>query len=198
MVKTIHVVSILDRSGSMQGTENEVIGAYNNFIEEQKKLAKEKKVTIKTTLVLFDNLYEEVYSEVPVAQTPELTSEVYFTRGMTAYYDAVGRTIAKLDKKKNVIFFIETDGYENSSKEYNLLQIRDLVKKKTEEGWDFNFVGADLDAATTKQMSGLMGIDPTKAFGFSKSAEGYATRNQSFVATASLYIDTKVRDSSSE
>ena len=89
----LHVVSILDRSGSMAGTENEVIGAYNAFIEDQKKIAKEKDIKIKTTLILFDNQYEEVYSKVPVELTPELTREVYFTRGMTAYFDAIGLSL---------------------------------------------------------------------------------------------------------
>ena len=189
MAKTLHVVSILDRSGSMAGTENEVIGAYNSFIEDQKKIAKDKNVNIKTTLILFDNQYEAVYSKVPVEQTPELTSDVYYTRGMTAYFDAVGKTVAKFDGKKKVIFFIETDGYENASREYNANSIKTLVEKKKKDGWDFNFVGADLDAATTCVMSTTIGIDPNKTMAFSKSAGGYATRNAMFSQTTMAYVD---------
>jgi hypothetical protein len=190
MAKTIHVVSILDRSGSMQGTENEVIGAYNAFIKEQVKISEEKGVTIKTTLVLFDNQYEEVYSKVPVAQTPELKEDVYYTRGMTALHDAIGKTISNFHDKKNVIFFIETDGHENASREYNAAGVKSLVEKKKEAGWDFNFVGADLDAASTSKMSGLVGIDPSKTMAFTKSAAGYATRNMSFASATTSYIDT--------
>lgn len=188
-MKTLHVVSILDRSGSMRGSETEVIGAYNSFIEDQKKLAKDKAVKIKTTLVLFDDRYEEVYSKVPVEQTPELTKETYYTRGMTAYFDAVGKTITKFDDKKKVIFFIETDGHENASKEYNASSIKSLVEKKKKDGWDFNFVGADLDAATVQNLSGSMGIAAGKTLSFAKTSAGYATRNAAFSSATVTYID---------
>lgn len=186
---TLHVVSILDRSGSMFGTENEVIGAYNAFIDDQKKIAKEKDIKIKTTLVLFDNQYEEVYSKVPVELTPELTNEVYFTRGMTAYFDAVGKTIASFEGKKKVIFFIETDGQENSSSEYTASSIKALVEKKKADGWDFNFVGADLSATQVQNMAGVLGIDSSKTVAFSKSAEGYTARNAMFSASTVAYSD---------
>lgn len=185
----LHVVSILDRSGSMGGTEAEVIGAYNAFIEDQKRIAKEKNIKIKTTLILFDNKYEEVYSKVSVEQTPELTREVYYTRGMTAYFDAIGKTIAAFEDKKKVIFFIETDGQENSSHEYNASTIKTLVEKKKADGWDFNFVGADLNATQVQTMAATLGIDTSKTVAFSKSAAGYATRNAAFAASTIAYAD---------
>lgn len=185
----LHIVSILDRSGSMTGTENEVIGAYNAFIEDQKKIAKEKDIKIKTTLVLFDNQYEEVYSKVPVEQTPELTNEVYFTRGMTAYFDAIGKTIAAFEGKKKVIFFIETDGQENASREYTASGVKDLVEKKKADGWDFNFVGADLSATQVQNMATMLGIDTSKTVAFNKSHDGYATRNAMFSASTVAYVD---------
>lgn len=187
----LHVVSILDRSGSMGGTEKEVIGAYNAFIEDQKKIAKEKDIKIKTTLILFDNQYEEVYSKIPVDETPELTDEVYRVRGMTAYFDAIGKTIAAFEGKKKVIFFIETDGQENASREFNETTIKTLVEKKKEDGWDFNFVGADLDATQVQKMAGLLGIDSSKTAAFRKSADGYATRNAMFAASTVAYADKK-------
>lgn len=188
MSKAIHVVSILDRSGSMGGTQNEVIGAYNAFIEDQKKIAKDNDAKIKTTLILFDDRYEEVYEKVPVEQTPELTNQTYFVRGMTAYLDALGNTITKFEGKKNVIFFIETDGMENASREYSMDAVKKLVEKKKSEGWDFNFVGADLDTATVSKMSGMLGIDASKTMAFAKSAEGYTTRNAMFSAATSAYV----------
>lgn len=185
----LHVVSILDRSGSMTGTENEVIGAYNAFIDEQKKIAKEKNIKIKTTLILFDNQYEQVYSKVPVDLTPQLTNEVYYTRGMTAYFDAIGKTIAAFEGKKKVIFFIETDGMENASREHTAYSVKALVEKKKADGWDFNFVGADLSATQVQNMATTLGIDSSKTMSFSKTHDGYAARNTSFAMATMAYVD---------
>ena len=189
MSKTLHVVSILDRSGSMTGSEREVIGAYNSFIETQKQLAKDKKIKMKTTLILFDNIYEEVYSKVPVEQTPLLTSETYCTRGMTAYLDAIGKTIATFEGKQKVIFFIETDGLENASKEYTLSSLKTLVEKKTKDGWDFNFVGADLSSADVSNMGSSIGISSDKTAAFAKSASVYSTRNMMFADSTVAYAN---------
>lgn len=184
----LHIVSILDRSGSMGGTETEVIGAYNAFIKEQAKIASDNSIKATATLVLFDDKYEEVYIKTPIEEAPELTNKVYFIRGMTALFDAVGKTIKSLEGKKKVIFFIETDGGENASKEYTKSSLQALVKQKTEDGWDFNFVGADLDAATVQTMGGVMGIAAGKTMAFGKSAEGYRDRNMSFSASTIAYV----------
>lgn len=185
----LHIVSILDRSGSMGGSESEVIGAYNGFIKEQRKIAKKKNIKSKATLVLFDNQYEEVYSKVKLKDVPELTSEKYFVRGMTALYDAIGKTIASFEGKDKVIFFIETDGFENASKEFNASTLKSLVEKKKKDGWDFNFVGADLDAATTSSIASTFGISANKTMAFAKSKQGYTSRNASFAKATMAYVD---------
>lgn len=182
----LHIVSILDRSGSMGGTENEVIGAYNAFVKEQSKITKENNVEATMTLILFDNEYEEVYYKSPIDLVPELTSAVYYTRGMTALNDAIGKTITKFDGKKKVIFFIETDGQENASREYTAQNVKALVEKKKADGWDFNFVGADLNAQTTQLMGASLGIAKTMAF--DKSAIGYSSRNMSFADATVAYV----------
>jgi hypothetical protein len=187
--KPIHIVSILDRSGSMGGTEVEVINAYNAFIAEQKQLACNKDIKIKTSLILFDNQYEEVYLKVPVEQTPELTKDTYFVRGMTAYFDALGKAINSFEGKPKVIFFIETDGHENASREFNANSIKQLVNKKKSEGWDFNFVGADLDSATVATLGASLGIDSSKTLSFNKTSQGYATRNAAFTSAVAAYAD---------
>ena len=186
MTKTTHIISILDRSGSMAGSEAEVIGAYNAFIKEQQKLAKKENVTLKATLVLFDHLVETVYEKTPVEDVKELNNDTYNVRGTTALYDAVGQTINAFKDKKRVIFFIETDGWENSSKDYSSNSIKALVKQKTDSGWDFNFVGADLDSATSHSLGSSMGISKSSAF--NKDATGYATRNVNFTLATSAYI----------
>jgi hypothetical protein len=172
----------------MGGSEVEVIGAYNAFIEEQQKLAKRENVTLKATLVLFDHLVDTIYKKVPIDKVEELTSDVYKVRGRTSLYDAIGQTIQEFSDKKRVIVFIETDGWENSSKEYSSNTVKALVKEKTDAGWDFNFVGADLDAATTSSMGATLGISSAKTMSFGKTVDGYTTRNASFLATTSDYV----------
>lgn len=188
-MSTLHVVSILDRSGSMSGSQAEVIGAYNAFVAEQKKIAHEKNIKSKVSLVLFDDQYQEVYSKVKVDEVPVLTEDTYYTRGMTALYDAIGKTIAKFEGKKKVIFFIETDGFENASREYTASALKELVEKKKKDGWDFNFVGADLDAATTANMASAFGVDASKTLAFDKSMAGYTTRNMAFASATMAYVD---------
>lgn len=188
-MKKLHIVSILDRSGSMLGNEREVIGAYNSFIEEQREVLKSKSVEGKVTTVLFDDKYEVLHDKVNIDKVEDLTSQQYYVRGMTALFDAIGKTINRLEGKKNVIFFIETDGYENSSQEFSAGKIKELVQKKTEDGWDFNFVGAGLDAMTTSSIASSLNIDVNKTMAFNKSEAGYATRNTAFANATTAYID---------
>ena len=185
----LHIVSILDRSGSMSGTESEVIGAYNSFVKEQQKIVSEAGITATLTLVLFDNQYDRLYFKTPIMEAPELTSTEYFVRGMTALYDAIGKTIVDFEGKKKVIFFIETDGCENASQEFNGSKLKELIEKKTADGWDFNFVGAALSYHDTVNMSAGLGIAAGKTMAFDKSAMGYADRNASFAAATALYSE---------
>ena len=147
-VSAAEIVCILDRSGSMSGVVQATIEGYNGFIQEQKDLGPGQ-----VTLVLFDNKYELVYENVALADVPELTTDVYFTRGGTALLDAVGLTISNVrerhlkDQPEQTLFMIITDGYENSSKEYTE---EGLVKRMVKEclddqGWKFFFLGAGID-----------------------------------------------------
>lgn len=142
MGKTVEIVCVLDRSGSMAGMVDEVIGGFNNFLDEQKKV----KGKAKLTLVLFDDQYEVVHDRVKLKDVPELTRDVYFTRGMTALYDAVGKTMNNAKDKNNGIFLVQTDGHENSSHEYTNNTIKKMIKKREKKGWKFVFLGADMNA----------------------------------------------------
>lgn len=186
MSKTVHLVSILDRSGSMGGSETEVINAYNAFIADHKKIAKKEGATFKVTLVLFDHQVETLYKKVPIDNVKTLTASDYTIRGMTSLNDAVGSTIRAFNDKKRVIFFIETDGMENSSKEYSANTVKDLVKDKTKAGWDFNFVGADLTKQAADLLGGSIGINKTMVM--AKSAAGYSSRNATFSEATLAYI----------
>lgn len=169
------LVFILDRSGSMQGLEKDTIGGFNSLIESQK----EKDGICFVTTVLFDDKVEHLYDQVPLAKIEPLTSKQYFVRGCTALLDAVGETIKKVNAyQKNpkngrpdkTIFVITTDGMENASHKFNLKQVRDLIEKRKEKnGWEFIFLGANIDAVET---AGSLGIPSHYAADFDASEEG--------------------------
>ena len=142
-----NIITILDRSGSMSGRQDDVIGGYNNFVKEQVDSEGE----IRFTLAQFDHEYEMVYDNIPIVEVPSLD---FSPRGSTALLDAIGRTINTVIEryKKNIVkpdktlFVIITDGYENSSSEFNNKQIKVLVEKVKEEyDFQFLFLGADID-----------------------------------------------------
>lgn len=138
---------LLDRSGSMAGYETDVIGHYNGYIKEQKELP--GKATV--SLVIFDDKYQEVYVGKDIKDVPELTKDVYFTRGNTAYLDALGRLVKSVDALKNkpakVVFVVNTDGYENASRKFTRQQIKEIVtERQSNHDWQFVFIGAGIDA----------------------------------------------------
>ena len=147
------MVFILDRSGSMCGLEGDTIGGFNSMIDNQKKQEGEALVTT----VLFDNEYELLHDRVKLSEIKKMTDKEYYVRGCTALLDAVGRTIShismirkyirKEDIPQNTIIAITTDGMENASHEYNYEQIKKMIEEKKKDGWEFLFIGANIDAA---------------------------------------------------
>ena len=131
---------ILDRSGSMYGTESDTINGFNAFIEKQ--LAQNHNILV--TTILFDSKYEVLYSRKPISEVKPLTEKEYYVRGSTALLDAIGRTVSQNQRKVNhAMCVITTDGYENASREFNRDQIKDMVENS---GWEFVFIGADIDS----------------------------------------------------
>ena len=156
------LVFILDRSGSMAGLESDTIGGFNAMIEKQKKEAGEALVTT----VLFDNESVTVHDRIPLQEVPPLTEKEYFTRGCTALLDAVGGTIRHIanihryirreDVPERTLFVITTDGYENASRYYDYDKVRRLIEhEKTKYGWEFLFLGANIDAAAEAKRFGI-------------------------------------------
>lgn len=119
------VVFLLDRSGSMSGLESDTIGGYNGYLKKMKGK------NVKITTVLFDNMYEMISKRESIENVSNMDEEVYFTRGSTALLDAIGKTIKFIERSKpnKVLFIITTDGYENSSIEYDKTKIKKLIKK---------------------------------------------------------------------
>ena len=156
------LVFILDRSGSMSGLESDTIGGFNSMIEKQKKEA--GKAVVST--VLFDNESVVIHDRLPLESVPRITEREYFTRGCTALLDAVGGAIhhignvhkyaRKEDIPEKTLFIITTDGYENASRHYDYEKVRKLIERQKEKyGWEFLFLGANIDAAAEAKRFGI-------------------------------------------
>ncbi len=156
------IVYILDRSGSMGGLEEDTIGGFNSMMEKQKKADGEAIVST----VLFDDVCEVLHDRVPLDKIGKMTDEQYFVRGCTALLDAVGGAIHHIgnihkyareeDRPAKTIFVITTDGMENASKNYSYDKIQKMVKKQQKKyGWEFIFIGANIDAYAEAQRLGV-------------------------------------------
>ena len=157
------IVFILDRSGSMAGLEADTIGGFNSLIAKQRKEAGEAYIST----VLFDNYSEVVHDRLPLDKIPEMTREVYYVRGCTALLDAVGGAVRHIgnvhkyareeDRPEHTLFVITTDGMENASRHYSYDCVRQMIQRQKEKyGWEFLFLGANIDAAKEAARFGIM------------------------------------------
>ena len=155
------LVFILDRSGSMAGLEEDTIGGFNAMIEKQKK---EDGACFVST-VLFDHEIGTLHDRVPLADIRPMTAEDYYVRGCTALIDAIGMTVKHIeevhryirdeDVPAKTLFVITTDGLENASKEYSADKVRKMIEEKKSDGWEFLFIGANIDAVQTAKHFGI-------------------------------------------
>lgn len=156
------IVFILDRSGSMRGLENDTIGGFNSMIEKQKKEAGDAIVST----VLFDNASEVLHDRVDVKDIAPLTDSDYYVRGCTALLDAIGGAIHHIgnihkyareeDVPEHTLFVITTDGMENASRHYSSDRVKQMIERqKTKYGWEFIFLGANIDAVETARNFGI-------------------------------------------
>ena len=151
----LDIVCVLDRSGSMFGSENEVIEGFNTFIAKQKE-ARPSLVT----LVQFDHEYEVVYDSMPVAEVPLLTKDKYCPRGSTALYDALGRVLSSRrpseEEKVNRVLLIITDGGENASHEFTQEKVSTLISEQEDHGAKVLYIGANVQEAEAIQIASRM------------------------------------------
>ena len=156
------LVFILDRSGSMSGLEGDTIGGFNAMIEKQKKEPGEALVST----VLFDDVSEVLHDRVPLDKIPKMTDNDYTVRGCTALIDAIGGAIHHVanihkyarpeDVPARTMFIITTDGMENASHRYSSDEVKRMIEKeKSEYGWEFLFIGANIDAVETGKRFGI-------------------------------------------
>lgn len=156
------LVFILDRSGSMSGLESDTIGGFNAMIEKQKKQDGECYVST----VLFDNVSEVLHDRVKLAEIKPMTDREYTVRGCTALIDAIGGAIHHIgnvhkyarpeDVPEHTMFVITTDGMENASHKYSSDKVKKMIKRQKEQyGWEFLFIGANIDAVETAAQYGI-------------------------------------------
>ena len=156
------IVFILDRSGSMAGLEDDTIGGFNAFLEKQKKEEGEALLSA----VLFSNGSEVIYDRVDIRKVEPMTDAQYRVGGCTALLDAIGgavhhiRTVHRYareeDRPGKTVFVITTDGMENASREYGYDDVQRMVKQAQEEhGWEFLFLGANMDAISAAKSFGI-------------------------------------------
>ena len=169
---------ILDRSGSMGGLESDTIGGYNSMLKKQGET--EGEVLVST--VLFDDRSEVLFDRVPLEELPQMTDKEYYVRGCTALLDAVGGAIRHIgnvhkyareeDRPEKTIFVITTDGLENASREYSYERVKRMVERQKEKyGWEFLFLGANIDAIET---AGKFGISADRAANYHSDHIGTA------------------------
>lgn len=170
------IVFILDRSGSMHGLEADTIGGFNSMIEKQKKETGEALVST----ILFDNAAEVIHDRVSLKDIHELTSRDYCVKGCTALLDAVGGAIHHIgnihkyarpeDVPEHTLFIITTDGMENASRRYSSMEVKKMITRQKEKyGWEFLFLGANIDAVET---AAGFGIGADRAVNYRADSQG--------------------------
>lgn len=156
------LVFILDRSGSMAGLEADTVGGFNAMIDKQKK---EDGACVVST-VLFDNECDVLHDRVRLQDVPPMTERDYTVRGCTALIDALGGAIRHIgnvhkyarreDVPARTLFVITTDGMENASHRFTADQVKQMIERqKTKYGWEFLFIGANIDAVETAVRYGI-------------------------------------------
>lgn len=176
MNSTTELVFILDRSGSMFGLENDTIGGFNSMLEKQKQEVGAAYVTT----VLFDTRTELLHDRIKLEDVSPLTREDYVPGGCTALLDAVGQTIRHIvkihryarpeDVPARTVFIITTDGLENASRCFRLDEVKRMIEHEQEKyGWEFLFLGANIDAVGT---AGDLGIRPDRSANFLADSQG--------------------------
>lgn len=182
--KRTELVFILDKSGSMSGLETDSIGGYNSMLAQQRALTDDCLITT----VLFDNECLLLHDRLKLTKVKDMTHKDYLVGGSTALLDAIGQTIQHMSQVKdarNVLFVIITDGQENASRQFTVQTVKRLLEQQKEaKGWEFIFLGANIDAVET---ASRIGISPDHAADFLSDSEGTQLNYQVIADTITTY-----------
>lgn len=181
------LVFLLDRSGSMMGLEQDTIGGFNAMLEKQKREDGEAYIST----ILFDNESQVIHDRVKLEEVPGLTEKDYYVRGCTALLDAVGGAIHHIgnihkyarpeDVPEKTLFVITTDGMENASRRYSYDMVKAMITRQKEQyGWEFLFLGANIDAA---REAARFGISADRAADYHADSTGTQVAYQAVCAT---------------
>lgn len=192
------LVFILDRSGSMAGLEGDTIGGFNAMIEKQKKEPGEAYVST----ILFDNVSEVLHDRVSLESVPKMTDRDYTVRGCTALIDAIGGAIKHIgnihkyarpeDVPEHTMFIITTDGMENASRRFSSDEVKKMIERqKSEFGWEFLFIGANIDAVQT---AAQFGIGHDRAVNYHADSQGTQVLYETLCAPISAMRSNKAID----
>lgn len=170
------LICIVDRSGSMSTIRHDAIGGFNSFVEGQREVPGE----VRLSLALFDNEYDLVFDQIELSEVPLLTTETFVPRGSTALLDAIGKTIddvglrlskaSEADRPCKVIVSVLTDGEENSSLHHNLAGVsKRIARQQNKYGWEFVFLAANQDAIAS---AASLSIKSADAVAFAATSDG--------------------------
>lgn len=196
------LVFILDRSGSMQSLTADTIGGFNSLIEKQRREVGECLVST----VLFNDKSAVLHDRKPLSEIKEMTAAEYSARGGTALIDAIGAAIHHIgnihkyarteDVPQHTLFVIITDGMENSSRVYTSDKVKNMIERqKSKYGWEFLFIGANIDAVETAQS---FGISEDRAVDYLADSEGTDTVYNAVCAAVSMVRCAKLSEDWSE
>ena len=174
----LEVVLLIDKSGSMKGLEEDTVKGYNSMLAKERQLS----VPTNVTTILFSSDHEILADRKPISEVPDMTIDSYKVRGATALYDAIGNAIEKTEAVKGiddtgskVLFVIITDGLENYSQTYDQEKVRKLIDAQEEKGWEFVFIGANMDA---EKEADTIGIKKENAATYENSEKGVQANYQ--------------------
>ncbi len=186
------LVFILDKSGSMCGREEDTIGGFNATIREQK----EKGNRVYVTSVLFSDEHSILIDRIPIEEVREMERNDFRVGGCTALIDTIGDTIdhitkvqryTKSDPADKTIFVIITDGLENASHKYSSKEVKKMIEGKKENGWEFLFLGANIDAVETAKR---YGIDEDRAVNYHNDEVGIRTAYKAVSGFVAASVDS--------